>query len=85
MTNSLQPYGLRASRLLCPRDSLDMNTGVGCLVLFQQVFQTQAGIEPSSLKSPALAWEFFTTNATWEGPAFFTFTKDSRHSHYFLF
>ena len=24
------------------------------------------GIEPMSLTSPALAWEFFTTSATWE-------------------
>ena len=26
------------------------------------------GIEPASLKSPALAGEFFTTSATWEAP-----------------
>ena len=27
-------------------------------------------IKPTSLASPALAGEFFTSNATWEGPSF---------------
>ena len=26
------------------------------------------GIRPESLKSPALAGDFFTTSATWDGP-----------------
>ena len=28
------------------------------------------GIEPKSLRSPALAGRFFTTSATWEAPVF---------------
>ena len=27
-----------------------------------------SGIEPASLKSPALAWGFFITSTTWEAP-----------------
>ena len=29
------------------------------------------GIEPTSLRSPALAGGFFTTSATWEAPAYY--------------
>ena len=34
-------YGLQPARLLCPGDSLDKNTGVGCLALLQGFFPTQ--------------------------------------------
>ena len=37
MSNSLQPYGLKATRLLCPWDSPGKNTGVGCYCLFQKL------------------------------------------------
>ena len=37
MSDSLQPYGLEPSRLLCPRDSLGKNSGVGCHFLLQDV------------------------------------------------
>ena len=30
MSDSLQPYGLKPTRLLCPWDSPSKNTGVGC-------------------------------------------------------
>ena len=30
MSNSVRPYGQQPTRLLCPRDSLGKNTGVGC-------------------------------------------------------
>ena len=33
--------GLQPTRLLCPRDSLGKNTGVGCHALLQEVFLTQ--------------------------------------------
>ena len=33
MSDSLRPYGLEPARLLCPRDSLGMKTGVGCHAL----------------------------------------------------
>ena len=42
---------------LSGRDSPGKNTGVGCQALFQ-------GILPMSLKSPALAGRFLTTNTT---------------------
>ena len=37
----LGPHGLYPTRLLCPRDSQDKNTGVGCHFLVQGIFQTQ--------------------------------------------
>ena len=30
VSDSVRPYGQQPTRLLCPRDSLDKNTGVGC-------------------------------------------------------
>ena len=41
MSDSLQPYGLYRSRLLCPWDSLGKNTGVGCHFLLQGIFLIQ--------------------------------------------
>ena len=41
VSDSLQPYGLQPSRLLCPWDSLGNNTGVGCHALLQGLFPTQ--------------------------------------------
>ena len=41
MSDSLQPYVLKPSRLLCPWNSPDKNTGVGCHVLLQRIFPTQ--------------------------------------------
>ena len=35
MSDSLQPHRLQSSRLLCPWDSPDKNTGVGCHSLLQ--------------------------------------------------
>ena len=32
VSDSVWPYGLQASRLLCPWDSLGKNTGVGCML-----------------------------------------------------
>ena len=37
----LCPYGLYATRLLCPWDSPGKNTGVGCRFLLQDLFLTQ--------------------------------------------
>ena len=39
--NSLRPHGLWLTKLLCPRDSPGMNTGVGSRSLFQGIFPTQ--------------------------------------------
>ena len=41
VSDSLQPQGLRPTRLLCPRDSPGKNTGVGCRALLQGIFPTQ--------------------------------------------
>ena len=41
MSDSLQPYGPQPTRLLCPRDSLGKNTGVGYHALLQGIFPTQ--------------------------------------------
>ena len=40
-SNSLQPCGLKPTRLLCPWDSPGKNTGVGCHFLLQGIFLTQ--------------------------------------------
>ena len=41
MSNSLQPHGLEAARLLCPWDFPGQNTVVGCHFLLQGIFLTQ--------------------------------------------
>ena len=37
----LRPHGLQPAMLLCPWDSPDKNTGVGCHSLLQRIFPTQ--------------------------------------------
>ena len=39
--DSLQPHGLQPTGLLCPWNSPGENTGVGCHVFLQGIFQTQ--------------------------------------------
>ena len=63
MSDSLRPYGLWPTRLLCPWDSQGKNTGVGCHALLHRLFPTQE-TELTSLTSPALAGGFFTTSTT---------------------
>ena len=41
VSNCLQHNGLWPARLLCPRNSPGMNTGVGCHSLLQEIFLTQ--------------------------------------------
>ena len=41
VSNSLQPHGLQAARLLCPWDSPGKNTGVGCHFFLQGISLTQ--------------------------------------------
>ena len=67
VSDTLQPYGLQPTRLLCPWDSPGKNTGLGCHALLQGNLPNP-GIKPASLTSPALAGGFFTTSATWEAP-----------------
>ena len=48
VTNSVRPYGLQPSRLLCPWDSLGKSTRVSCHDLLQGIFPTQ-GSNPGLL------------------------------------
>ena len=48
MSDSLQPQGLKHTRLLCSWDSRGKNTGVGCHFLLQGIFLTQ-GLNPCLL------------------------------------
>ena len=48
VSNSVRPYGLWPTRLLCPRNSPGKNTGVGCHALLQGIFPTQ-GRDPRLL------------------------------------
>ena len=41
MSDSLRPYGLQPTRLLCPWDSPCKDNGIGCHDLLQGIFQTQ--------------------------------------------
>ena len=41
MSNSMPPYGLSPTRLLCPWDSPGKNSGVACHALLQGIFLTQ--------------------------------------------
>ena len=41
MPDSLRPHGLQPTRLLCPGDFPDKDTGVGCRFLLQGIFPTQ--------------------------------------------
>ena len=41
MSDSLQPYGLQPTKLLCPQDSPVKNIGVGCHFLLQEIILTQ--------------------------------------------
>ena len=64
VSDSLQPHGLWPTRLLCPGDFPDKNTGVGSHFLLQWIFHP--GIDPTSSASSVLAGSFLTTLATWE-------------------
>ena len=69
MPNSLWPYGLWPTRLLCPWDSSAKNTGVGNHALLQGIFPTQDS-KPGLLHCS----RFFTIWATREVVTlFFTF------------
>ena len=63
MSDSLQPYGLWPSRLLCPWNFPGQNTGVGCHVLLQGIFPTQ-GSNPGLLH----CWQIRYHLATREAP-----------------
>ena len=60
--NSLWPYGLQLTRLLCPWDSPGKNTGVGCH--FQGVFPTRDQTRVSRISCTG-RWILYHW-ATWE-------------------
>ena len=57
-------WTIQPTRPLYAWDSPGKNTGVGCHAFLQAL--PDAGLKPTSFKSPALAGMFFTTSATWE-------------------
>ena len=64
LSNSLWPYGLQPTRLLCPWDSPGKNTGMGCHALLQGIFLTQG-----SNLSLLISGRFFTFWVTREALA----------------
>ena len=48
VSDSLQPHGLKPTRLLCPWDFPGKNTRVGCHFLLQEIFPTH-GLNPGLL------------------------------------
>ena len=54
VSNSLQPYGLQPTRLLCPWDFQGRNTGGGCDFLLQRISQ------PSNQTHVSCTGRFFT-------------------------
>ena len=58
---------LQLTRLLCPWNSPNKNTGMGCHSLFQGNL-LNSGTEPAFPMSPALTGRFFTTRAIWKAP-----------------
>ena len=64
MSNSLQPHGLQPARLLCPWgfSRQEYWSGLPCPPPGDL---PHPGTEPTSLMSPVLAGDFFTTSATW--------------------
>ena len=65
VSDSVHPFGLQPSRLLCPWNSPGKNTGGGCHALLQGIFPTQ-GLNPCLLHQPALTSGFFTASTSWE-------------------
>ena len=61
----LQTRGLQPTRLLCPWDSPGKNTGMGCCVLLQGIFPTQAS-NPCLLHLTCMGRRVLYSNATWE-------------------
>ena len=67
LCDSLRPYGLEPTRLLCPWDSPGKDTGVGGHALLQAIFQTQ-GLNLGPPVSPALQADSFHCWVTTEAP-----------------
>ena len=61
---------MEPARLLCPWESLNKNTGVGCHALLQEIFLTQGSnfylLHLLHWQMGSLAGRFFMARATWE-------------------
>ena len=66
MPDSLWPHGLKPASLHHPWDAPGKNTS---LAVPLSRGSSNPGIEPASLKSPALAGRLFITSATWDAPS----------------
>ena len=64
VSDSLRPYGLKPTRVLCPWDSPGKNTGVGCLCLPLGTFPPE--VLNLNLLRFLTASGFFIVWATWE-------------------
>ena len=67
MSNSLRPYGLQPTRLLCPWDCPDQSTWLSCPFRLLGDLPNP-GIQPVSLAFLALAGGFFTTDPPGKSP-----------------
>ena len=61
MSDSLPPFGLQPSRILCPWDFSGKNTGVGCQFLLQGILLTQ-GSNPCLLCLLHCRWILYPLN-----------------------
>ena len=80
MSNSLQPYGLYPARLLSM--GFSRQEYWSRLPCPPPEDLTDPGMETTSLRSPALAGGFFTTNATWEAPLSILRRENKEHFSY---
>ena len=62
VSDSVWPYKLQPTRLLCPWDSLGKGTRVGCHALLQGILPTQ-GMNPSLLHSRQILYHWATREA----------------------
>ena len=64
MSDSLWPHGLWPTKLLCPWNFPNKNTGMVPFLTPRELPDQR--IKPVSLTTPALAGGFFTTGTTWQ-------------------
>ena len=72
MSDSLRPYGLWPTRLLCPRNSPGKNTGVGCHFLLQK---GSVQFSRSVVSDSAIPWTI-----TYQAPPSMGFSRQERWS-----
>ena len=71
LSDSLRPYGLYPVSFLCPWDSPEKCSGVGCRALLQRIFQAQRSNQ--HLLHLLHCWWILYHWATWEAPLLFLF------------